>query len=220
MRLNIVLIMLIMAALLAGCNMLAYPLYVLAPRRSETVPAEVDDLAGKAVAIVIYADMDTQYEYPRTRIELSTLIGKQLMDNVPDVRIVNPRRVTRYQDGNLRWDTQPMGEIGRALEADYVLYVSLSEFTTHEPGSINLPVGRVSASVSLWDAARPASDPDACVWHKTNLAVQVDANSGPLAWDPNALRLQMQQAFADRLAKHFYEHKVPLDDSGPPVDRT
>ncbi len=215
MRLRIVPILLLAAALLSGCNILGPLLYLVAPRRSETIAAEFDDLAGKTVAIVIYADMDTLYEYPYTRTEMAMAVGTQLRDNIADVRIVHPSRVIRYQEGNLHWDTEPMGEIGRALDADYVLYVSLNEFTTHEPGSVNLPVGRVSASVSLWDTSVPTSDPGACVWHKDNLAVKIDANAGPLAWDPEALRLQMQRVFADRLAKHFYEHTVVLDETAP-----
>ncbi|NLF32173.1 MAG: hypothetical protein GX591_14960 [Planctomycetes bacterium] len=220
MRRRITPILLVMATLLTGCNILAYPLYVLAPRRSKTIPAEFDGLAGKAVAIVIYHDMDTLYEYPGTREELGMLIAKALSDNIEGVQIVDPRHIIRYQNGNLHWDTQPMTEIGRTFEADYVLYVSLTEFTTHERGSINLPVGRVSAAVSLWNTSLSSSDPNACVWQKPNLSVQVDADSGALAWDPTTLRLQTQRVFADRLTRHFYAHKLPVDDGFGPENPT
>jgi len=215
MRRTILPALLMLVAAGAGCNMLAYPLYLIAPSPPRrTVKAECDRLPEKAVAVVISASMDTLYEYPYTRHELTACIARELQDNIRKVQVIDPTRVIRYQNANVHWNTHPVTEVGRALGADYVLYISLSEFSTHEPGSINLPVGRISAATSLWDVAADPVDPAACVWRKTNVAVKVDASTGLLAWDPSALRREMQWVFASKLTKYFYDHKVPRGSRG------
>lgn len=198
------------AVWLSGCNLLAWPLYVLAPRGPrDTVKAEFDGLVGKTVAVVVYADMNMLYEYPYCREEMSTAVSKELIDNVKGAWPVPPGKVVRYQDANPHWAAMSMVELGRALNADYVLYISLSEYSTHEPGTIALPEGRVSAAVSVWDTGAPADSASACVWRKADLSQRVEANAGPLARNEAALRVVMQQQFAVKLVKHFYDHKAP-----------
>jgi hypothetical protein len=195
---------------IAGCNILAYPLYLIAPSPpKETVKAEFDGLRRASVAVVIYADMDTLYEYPYTREELTARVAQELRDNIKKVEVIDPALVIRHQNANVHWGTRPVAEVGRALGADYVLYLSLSEFSTHERGSIALPVGRVSAAASVWDVHADPADPAACVWRAANVSVKVDASTGVLAYNNIALRIQMQRVFANRLVKHFYDHKVP-----------
>ena len=207
--------LLAVAVLNSGCNWLAHPLYLIAPKAPEKkVTAEFAGLPHKTVAVVVYADMDTLYEYPYAREGVTAAIARQLDSNVQDVEVIEPGQVIRYQDANVSWRTHPFSDVGQALGADYVLYVSLSEFSTHESGSVNLPVGRVSAGASLWDAHADPTDPEACVWRKINLAIKVDATTGVMAWDQSILLIQMQRVFAERLVKCFYDHREPRDSSG------
>lgn len=205
-------ILLALAALLAGCNWLAFPLYVLAPDiPTKDEEAEFDGLVGKSVAIVIYANMDTLYEYPFCREELSTAVGKQLTDNVSKVSVVDPDQVVAFQEGSPHWDSMAMVDVGRRLEADYVLYISLSEFSTREEGSVSLPLGRITAAASVWDIAAEADDGEACVWRKPDLSIRQEAATGLLARDPGALRVVMQYSFAVQLGKFFYDHEAPIE---------
>ncbi|NQU75022.1 MAG: hypothetical protein HQ546_01760 [Planctomycetes bacterium] len=194
---------------LSGCNMLAWPLYVISPPAPKvTKKAECDALAGKTVAVVVYADMDTLYEHPNARIELASLVNAELNRHVKVVRTVDAIRVERYQNSYTQWSSRPIQEIGHKLGADCVLYVSLNEFSTHERGSIYLPMGRISAQVSVWDARAVMEGVDACIWHKANVSVVKDVQSGSLGND-RTLRLETQKLFAENMVRLFYDHKVP-----------
>ena len=197
-------------ACVGGCNILAYPLSLLTPRTPmTTVRAEFDGLRGKTVAVVVYADMDILYEYPDVREELILMMNRELETSVKGVRAIDGRRIVRYQDGNSQWRSMPVPELGRALDADYVLYVSLNEFSTRQRGSINLARGRAGAQVSVWDTRPVLAGMDACVWQKANVAVTQGGPAGQLTADHRALRLATQREFARTVVKSFHDHKVP-----------
>lgn len=203
-------------ALLGGCAALSYPAYVLAgaaPAKKQK--AEFDGLRGQTVAIVIYCNLDVSYEfrYSDIRLELGSALREQLTKNVKDCRVVTPLRVARYQDQNVHWDTLPMPQVGRDLQADYVLYVSLLEFTTREPGSANLARGRIRADLSLWNT-HPEKGADGCVWRKENVSViyPQDAPIGATAPNVTPLRMDTENIFADLVAKYFYEYDLPKED--------
>lgn len=196
---------------LTGCNIIAWPLYVLAPAPKKTVKAEFDKLPGKTVAVLVWADMDTLYEYPYVREELSTAINQELESNIRDVRVIDPLRVVRFQDSDVRWHSRPMDEVGRSLEADYVLYISLAEFSTYAPGSISLPKGRITAHVSIWDTGPQADAGSGCVWQADSMTVEQEADSQVLLQNDTLLRTVTQRRFAEALARRFYDHKVEVE---------
>lgn len=206
-----VLLLPLFAGLLGGCNWIAFPLYVLSPGETPLkVQAEYAGLKGQTVAVLVYAGVETLYEYRYNdvRLELGEAVGEQLRNSIKGCRTVEPVRVTRYQDANLHWDSMPIPEIGRALKADYVLYISLEEFATREPGSTNLARGRITARCTVWDT-HPAQPNLACVWQKDRVAV-IHPKDQPLqlaAGNQTLLRLQTEQLFAEKLVKAFYDHK-------------
>jgi len=204
------------SALLGGCNAMAFPAYVLAGAApAKTQKAEFDGLRGQTVAIVVYCGLDVSYEFRNIDIrwDLGMVLREEMVKNVKDCRIADPLRVARYQDQNTHWDTSPMPQIGRDLQADYVLYVSLLEFTTREPGSTNLARGRIEAQLSLWNT-HPDKGTDGCVWRKENVSV-IYPKEGPIpatAADVGPLRIATERLFADLVAKNFYDYKLPKED--------
>jgi hypothetical protein len=137
------------ATTLVGCKEMAYILYLFSPHEQD-VKAECGDLSGKTVAVAIYCDRRVEFDYPSVRMSLSSRIGENLQKNVKKVRVVDARRVVKYQDGNIYWEEMDKTELAKAFEADYVLYVSILEFSTREPGS----VGEYSKSGGRGDAAQ------------------------------------------------------------------
>lgn len=213
MRKWILALLLLVLTTAPGCQCLNWVLYVFAPPEPQkTVDAEFDGFPKRSVAVLIYADLDVLYEFPYVRTELATSIQNELGQKVKDVRLVDPGRVVRYQDANLDWESAPIQNVGKALNADYVLYVSLGEYATRELGSTSLARGRISAQVSVWDS-RPEPGADPCLWRKDNISVvwPEDQPLGVLAESDYALRMHTQAVFAQKLAKFFYEHKVPKE---------
>jgi hypothetical protein len=197
-----------------GCNMLAYPLYLFAPaEKNVTVKAEYPHLQGQTVAVVIYADMNTLYEYPYVRENLGYAIGGQLREHVDDVVLVAPERVSQYQDDTIDWESMPIQDIGEHLEADQVLYVSLGEYSTREAGSVSLARGRINAHVSVYDTdAEPGVDP--VRWRQRNVAVTFpeEGPAGLVGAQDDGLQMQTNRLFAEKLARFFYDHEIPASE--------
>lgn len=198
---------------LGGCNMLAYPLYLFAPAvKTKPVEPEFAGLDKKTVAVVIFADASTLYEYPYARWELSSALAAQFKEHLKTTTVVDPRRVIRYQDDNIEWDTLNRTDLGKAFQADYVLYISLIEYATREHGAVNLFRGRITAEVSLYDTAKP--ERDARVWRGKDIRVVYPehAPTGQVGQDDTQIRYTAHTLFADQLAKKFYKHEIPLEE--------
>src|SRR5512133_133275 len=132
--------------LLGGCNQLAFPLYVFAPDPpTQTVPAEYEGLREKNIAIVVFAGPDMLIDFQTVQLELSEAVSAELRRTVKDVKIVDPRRVIRYQDENAFWDRLPPGKLCDTFKCERVLLISLQEFSTREQGSTEFARSRISA---------------------------------------------------------------------------
>lgn len=207
-------LLLLASALLGGCNLLAFPLYVFAPPEKEvTIAPEYAGLADSTVAVVVYADMDTMYEYPRVREDLSQVVAVMLRRNVENVTVIDPGRVVRYQDDTIDWESLPIQSVGRRLGADKVLYISLGEYSMREAGSISLARGRIRAHVSVYDCTlEPGVDP--VQWRQRNVTVLFpeEGPAGIAGQNDRNLQIQTHVLFAEKVARYFYEHKLPASE--------
>jgi len=197
-------------ALLSGCDAMAYMLYMISPRNAD-VEAEYEALNEGSVAIVVYADQATEYEYFDVRRSVSMTVLGELERRVEGVEIIDPARVVRYQDENIYWDEMPKTQLGKALGADFILFISLLEFSTREPGSLNLYRGRITAQVGLFKTA--LAERQARVWYAREVRVRYPENdpTGELSESDRKIRERTEQKFADKLAKKFYDHEVPIE---------
>ena len=62
----------------AGCQAIAYPFIVFGEEPTVKVPAEYGKLAGKKVAIVVWADNETLMDYPFVRFEVASWVAQTL----------------------------------------------------------------------------------------------------------------------------------------------
>jgi len=203
---------LLAAAVLTGCEPMAYFLYVWWPgAREKKVKAEFAGLPGKSVVIVVYCDRRVQYEYPNVCLSLSSAAASRLAGNVKNLNVIDPRRVVKYQDGNIYWDEMDKTQLGKAFGADFVLFLSLVEYSTREPGSLNLYRGRINAQASLYQTSLP--EREARVWRGQAIRVVHPEHdpTGLLRESDRSVRDKTEAIFADKLAKKFYDHKVPIE---------
>jgi len=194
---------------LAGCDALAYMGYLIVPPPPpKTVPAEFGNLAKHSAAIVIHIDPSAEYEYPGARLQLASLIAGHLRENVDGITVVDPRKVVRHQRENIYWDEMDRTQLGKQFEADYVLYVSLIEFSMREPGSLGLYRGNIKAEVSVYDTS--LDERQALVWRGSDICAVYPPDSSSLpAEDNRTVHYKTANLFAEKLAKKFYKHKVP-----------
>ena len=202
-------ILALQAAMLAGTGGCGYLMTVLTPPPPPVkVPAEFAGLANQSVAVIIHAEPGVEYEHPGATIELSYLIASELKRNVQGVRLVDCRQVARYQQENTRWDEMDRTKLGKHFGADYLLYVTLAEYSTREPGSVGLYRGRIAGEASLYACA--AAEHQALAWRGADLwaVYPVDNPTGKLAEDERQIRYQTARTFAEKLTRKFYQHKV------------
>lgn len=208
-KLKIVLLFALVAQSL-GCSGLGYLGYLFAPpERQETVKADYDKLPGNSVAVVVFAGPAVEFEHPGLRLELSSVVAAELNDKVKDVTVVDARRVARYQDQNIYWDSMDKTKLGEELGSDYVLLVSVIDFRASEPLGSNVFRGRAVAEASLYNTSLP--ERHCRVRHYSDLRVTYPAeDAAPDTGGMANIRYMVQRELAERIVRKFHDHKIPV----------
>jgi hypothetical protein len=197
--------------LLASCNLLT-PFVVLSEHTKKVSP-EFDKLAGKRVAVLVWTEPATLFDYPHVRFELATYIGDKLYAEMGQrslgTQVVDPRDVEDYLQKNIDAQIDPYA-VGRKFNADYVVYLEVLEFQIRDPQAPQFLRGRIHASVSVHDIhaerepqRRYELTPVLCV-HPEDAPVLMSATNSPL------IREATYRKFAEQVARKFYEHTVEL----------
>ncbi len=210
-KLCIGLLLLGAAGSLAGCGLARWLTWVVAGGSdTETVEAQFDRLSGSTVAVVVHADHKIRYEYPYAQLELSSVVAEEMRNNIKKITVVDPRKIVRYQAQNVNWNEMQRTKLGKVFNADFVLFITLMEFTTREPGSMNLYRGRITAEVDLWETSQP--ERDATVWRESDLSVRFPEKDpvGSLSNNDGQLRYMTVKKFAQKLVRRFYEHEKKI----------
>ncbi len=192
-----------------GCTtkMMKHTAYLIYGGRTKKVKAEFPGFVGKTVAVVVYVDRSTQYNFPDLSLTLSSMIAGQLDKNVKGIKIIPPARIVRYQDENIYWEEMDKAELGKAFGADYVLFVPMEEFGTRLPESSYLYQGRATCEPSVYDVTKPPRDSRVRKFDKIKIVHPEHEPAGTLNENDRQIRLKTEALFADKLAKKFYDHK-------------
>lgn len=196
---------------LTGCDMIGFLAYLFNPGIAETIEPEYEGLDGHTVAVIVYADPETLFTHPAATQNLSAVVSTQLEMRLEEVTTVDSQRIWRYQESHNNWDATPMEELAAVFDADYILYISLLEYATRVPGSIDLYRGSMAAQVWLYDASL-AEEGDPEVWRSDLMGAQFPKeNTGGI---PNSsdidIAYEMNTRFAEELVKKFYEHEIDI----------
>lgn len=196
------------AGLSAGCTteMARYMAYLFHGGDQRKVKAEFKGLEGKSLAVVVYTDQRTRYEYADLNLTLSAAIGSRIEKNVKNVKVVSPARIVRYQDENAYWDEMDKTELGKALGADFVLFVPIEEFATRLPDSAYLYRGRVACEPSVYDVSKPPRDSRVHKFEKIRVLYPENEPAGLATENDRKIRAKTEEIFAERLAWKFYDH--------------
>lgn len=102
---------------------------------------------GKArVAVVCYAPNEVRLQYDSVDQHLGTMVSNRLAKN--KVLVIDPGAIQAWIDKNGNdWDRPT--EIGAALEADYVIYLEIGDFSLFEKDSSTLYRGRSTIEVTV-----------------------------------------------------------------------
>ena len=144
---------------------------------------------------------------------ISTRFGdKEVSKEIKGLHVIAPGAVLKYQEENLHWDDLEKTQLGKALGADYVLFVALTEFTTREPASIYQLQGLVTAEITLYKTDLP--ERDSCVFRSDDIRVLNPKNTpgGVPGYNDSLIREGMIKEFAERVVWKFYKHEEKKED--------
>jgi hypothetical protein len=133
----------------AGCQWLFA--WAFAERHpTKTVKAEYV-LEAERLVVVPYAGTETLFNHRTAPLQVSADIAAYAMANLRNhvKSVVHPLAVIQWQEQNVEWPNMSLEEIGKAFQADAVLYVELESYSLLEEGSANLYRGHVRGRVQV-----------------------------------------------------------------------
>lgn len=195
-----------LTVVLAGCSWLV-PLVFLHPG-TKKVPAEFARLQGKTVAVMVWAEPETLYDYPYVRLELASYVSDKIRAHVKDVRLIDDRKVEDFIQKDPQAALEPH-RVGEQFGADMVVYLELLEFQMRDPDSPALLQGRIDAAVNVHDLTADLDEAG-----RYELAgVETTHPEQPVLFSLTAadiLRSETYDKFAEQVTRKFYAHDQEL----------
>jgi len=188
-----------------GCNLLIPWIFV--GEHKVKIPPEFDKLRGKRVAMVIWADPATLFDYPHVRLELAAYTGDLVSGHVKKVDVVDPFSVEEYLDQHPDMVIAPR-KVGSHFDADMVVYIELLEFQMRDPTAPDLLRGQVKASVSVLDLRAEPDEVDQYTLDSVNI---IYPEGRPVLMTSRSAQLVRQhtyEQFAEKVSRKFHEYKV------------
>ena len=169
------------------------------------VNALYDGLKGHSVAVVIWADNETVWEYASAQEDIASFINQQLRTDMPSIRLMNYRDVLNWQQETLHWEALEVKDIGKHFSVDRVIYIELLEYSSHEPGSADLLRGHIRANAKVYETDTPG---DAPAWHgEIDTYFPKDSPADPGRSSEITVRKRALEEFSKTLVGYFYDHK-------------
>jgi len=197
-----------------GCNWLAGPLYLLSAEQTKKIPAEYGQLAGKRVCVWVWADDSVLFDFPALRSEVAGYAKHYIAEHV-NASFVDPLAVEKFHRERYDADSLSPVEVGQHFDADVVLFIQVLDFRTRPIDSPNLFQGHVAASCALYDCRgeKPPFSPDRQLWTgQVEVTYPPRGPVGMMQSNEVTIRAQVLTAFAQELAKKFYDYTVKLGD--------
>jgi hypothetical protein len=205
--------MVLVGALVAGCDLARFIGFMFAPDISKKVAADCKDLdGGQTVAIVVAVTPGIDHENPGIPMDLSMRTGQQLAQNVKKLQVLDPLKVVMFQRANLGWRDVPRNELAERLGATHVLCITVNVFSTVDAAVKDLGRGTMEAEVGLYTASKTAPTP--VVWRHPGGSLKVSYPGGQdkdinyTLDSPETVRVKLIDSFSDELAKKFYDHEA------------
>ena len=177
------------------------------------VLARYAGLDNRSVAVLVKADMGTLYEHPTALPNIAVNLSQRLYENVPGIRVLDPRTVLNFQYQKPNWAAMPLGQIAEELDVDRVVVVDMYEYRLHPPGNRWMWEGVAAAHVGV--AERDGIDPDEMV-DQWNVAAKFPPQDAVAREQLNEMLVQngLLSTFVRNAAWVFYDH---IEDKYPDI---
>jgi hypothetical protein len=200
-----------------GCGPLQLPYFLL--QGESTAPPGIKKIASDAkevtVAVLVYGGLETRPEFRAADRALTQRIvkrmGEAFKESKEKVKVVSSAKIDTFKNGHPNWRTMEKDEIGRKLDADYVIYVEINGLSMYKKGSANmLYQGQALLTVNLIDVNNPDEPPETkelTITHPSETldSIPVDDKS------PGAFLAEFYDKTATQIAWQFTCHSTAED---------
>jgi hypothetical protein len=208
----------VLAFLAAGCPIAAW-LSTLTP--PEPVP-EKFKLPGKKTLLVLVEDPDGLTSETPLKTDLARKLSNEIEDLALVRKVISQERLIHLMAAT-NFNSLSIGEIGKKLAVDMVLYVRIAEFQVKDDPMMPVWHGKLTVRVKVVDVG------EGLLWPKDELEgyEPPKVDTGSLTSDGSHQQEQrliedMATEMTDNIAKLFYKHpgqphgSLPQDESAAP----
>ncbi len=194
---------------LTGCAGIKW-LAVQTSPTSEKVEAECKLLEGKTVLVCAWAPQEILWDYPKTRLNLSSYVSEYLRQNVRGIQLVNALQVEAYvEKGNpFQIDSEALG---RHFRAEAVVRLDVYQFSIRDPGRAQLYRGRLGAGVVVYDLTQQDETSRRVPLTDVQVVYPEEGEIGFSNARPEQIRQATYERFAVEVGKKFHDYQRALD---------
>ena len=199
-----------------GCQYVGFAAYVFGGgEKTAIMPADYRGLDHQSVAVLVSADEYVQYEYPAAVVGVCSQVSRQLVQTIPQVKVLPPQQVHGFQNTHAYWNTLPHDQLLSELEVDRLILVDLIRYATHEPGNPYVRRGAMTAHISVVEAQSPnpnlSPNPNHVAYASTVEAYFPPAERfGRVETNDTVVTLGLHRVFAEKVANLFHDHEVTV----------
>ena len=184
---------------LPGCTMLATGLWIMNPNDRDAL---YNGLKKSRVAVVCRPHTALALQHYGADRDLAAAVARKLQEHVKDIECVDAEDILDWRDAN---QLDSLAEFGRAMQADTVVAIDLSDFKLYQGKS--MLQGTASAEVTVFNVPK-----DQTVYNAEPLEVVYPPENGvpfDLASQKNAenrFRKRFINVLADQISRNFYAY--------------
>jgi hypothetical protein len=142
-----------------GCNFFAWGAQAFRDdEKPVPVEAQYTQLGQRRVAVLVSADDQTLFRFPRSTFRIAEAVSRGIATHVEGATVSLPGEVDQFQRNNPYWITTRPGRLIDQLGVDRLVVIDLSEYRTNDPGNANVWRGVIEGVVSVYQA--DGEDPD------------------------------------------------------------
>lgn len=192
-------IMLMCLSALPGCTMLATGLWIMNPNDRTAL---YDGLKKSRVAVICRPHTALALQHYGADRELAAAVTRKLRDHVKDIECVDADEILDWKDEH---QLESLSEFGKAMQADTVVVIDLSDFKLYQGKSMFQ--GGASAEVTVFNVAEDHTvfnaEPLEVVYPPEN-GVPFDLASQKTA--ENRFRRKFISVLSDQISRNFYAY--------------
>ncbi|MDG2291927.1 MAG: hypothetical protein P8L37_04650 [Phycisphaerales bacterium] len=117
-------------------------------KRIEVLP-QYEGLEHHSVAVIVDADLDILYQYPRLTESVSVGVGNLLNREVSGIQVMSPVYIREWQFSTPRWNSLPFSDMIKQLNVDRIVLIDIHTFRLNPPGNRWIWDGEATATIGI-----------------------------------------------------------------------